>query len=158
MEGISRIKIKTALRKSREIDHYFGSRYSFSPYRACSHDCAYCDGRAERYYVEGNFSSSIVIRENLPEVLKKDLERLREKGFILAGSGVTDAYQPIEKKEKLMARAAELLAEKGFPAVLVTKSVLPMRDMEIWRKVNDKSRFILLLTICSVNEEERSNF
>lgn len=154
----TRIEVKQVLRRSPVADYYFGNRYSFSPYRACAHGCLYCDGRAEKYYVEGDFGSDIVIRGNLNERLEKELPLLREKGYILAGSGVTDAYQPIEAKEGLMTRALELIHQKGFPAIVLTKSVLPGRDLELIKKINTKAGFILLVTLCTLCEEERKIF
>ncbi len=64
---------------------------------ACGHGCAYCDGRAERYWVEGDFQRDIVARENIAELLRAELPRLRERAPIAVGSGISDAYQPVEE-------------------------------------------------------------
>ena len=108
--------------------------------------------------MEGNFNTDIIIRGNLIERLEKELPLLREKGFILTGSGVTDAYQPVEKEEKLMTRAAECLINKNFPVVVITKSVLPLRDLEKWNTLNKKAGFILIQTLCTLNDGERLIF
>ncbi len=155
---IKRIQVKQNIRRSNRVDPYFGSRYSFSPYRACSHACTYCDGRAEKYYVEGEFGSDIVVRTNMIENIKRELPKLREKGFILAGSGVTDAYQPIEKQEKLMLKAAEILLMEKHPVMIISKSVLPERDLALWIKKNEGSGFLLLQTLATLSDEERSIF
>ncbi|MBI9101894.1 MAG: hypothetical protein JEY99_05725 [Spirochaetales bacterium] len=158
MGTVSRIQVKQVLRRNQLVDHYFGNRYSFSPYRACTHACLYCDGRAEKYYIDGDFASDIVIRDNLLSCLEPELNRLREKGYILAGSGVTDAYQPVEAEEKLMSGAAELLIKKKFPVIITTKSVLINRDIEKWKILNEKSGFILLHTLCTLVDSERLIF
>ncbi|OCL26640.1 hypothetical protein U472_11715 [Orenia metallireducens] len=59
-----------AISKNTKLVHtYFPRKYNFSPYQACQHRCKYCDGRADKYYVEGDFERDIVIRDNLPQLL-----------------------------------------------------------------------------------------
>ena len=142
------IEIKSALRKKTKlVDTYFLSKYSFSPYRACQHACKYCDGRAEKYYVDGDFDKDIVIRKNLPILLEKELGKIREKGTISIGSGVSDAYQPIEKEEEIMRKCAEILSNHNLSAFVMTKSSLIMRDIDIWEKVHKKSGFTLMISL-----------
>ncbi len=59
------ITIKKAIRKANLADAFICARYGFSPYHACEHGCIYCDGRAEKYYIKGEFDKGIVIRQNL---------------------------------------------------------------------------------------------
>lgn len=71
-------------------------------YRGCEHDCTYCDGRAEKYQVEGEFGQHITVKTNAAELLERELEPTRKrkpmiKGFIGLGGGVGDSYQPVEK-------------------------------------------------------------
>ena len=139
-------------------DPYFASKYGFSPYMACEHGCKYCDGRAEKYYVEGDFEKDIIIRKNLPELLHKEVPKLREKGFITISSGISDAYQPIEKEEKLMSSASEILAQNYIPASVLTKSNLILRDIEHWKEVNKKSRFLLMVSLTFTNDKHRKIF
>ena len=97
--------VKKILRKNNLAGSFMCGRYSFSPYMACSHGCVYCDGRAEKYWVEGDFEKDIVVRKNLPELLSVELPKLRETATITIGSGISDAYQPPEIEEELMRRA-----------------------------------------------------
>ena len=149
----TRTTIRTAVRKQDFSDFFCLKRYSLAPYSGCEHNCLYCDGRAEKYYVQGDFGRDITIRENIPDLLAAQLPKLREKGFIGIGSGVTDAYQPIEKKAKLTRRCAELISESGRPAVLLTKSSLILRDLDIWQTVNKNSCFIPMVSIQSADPE-----
>ena len=80
------IDVKKALAKSDLAQPFVPSKARFSPYRACEHACKYCDGRAERYYVEGNFERDVVVRRNLPERLKEELAKLREPTIVSIGS------------------------------------------------------------------------
>jgi DNA repair photolyase len=148
-------RVKTALRRGNLSDSFVVGKYSFSPYMACQHGCVYCDGRAERYYVEGDFDCDIVVRENLPELLAGEVGRLRERGFISIGSGISDAYQPIESKERIMANCAEILAEQDHPVTIMTKSALALRDLEYWTRVNERSRFVFLVSLTHSTDETR---
>ena len=125
---------------------------------ACQHGCLYCDGRAEKYYVEGEFDRDIIIRSNLPEVLERELPKLREKGFVSIGSGVSDAYQPVEEQEKLMQKCAEILVQHPFPVTVLTKSALILRDIDLWTKVHERSGFMLVVSLAFADDELRSTF
>ena len=92
---------KSILRKYKKIDSWFITRYGMNLYRGCLHNCVYCDGRAERYYVEGEFGKDIIVKKNAPEILDRELnpERKRvpfKKSYIMLGGGVGDSYQPAE--------------------------------------------------------------
>lgn len=145
--------VTTALRKGRLHEPFFCSRYSFSPYQGCGHGCLYCDGRAEKYYVEGVFDSDIVARGNLPDVLAKELSNLRELGTVSIGSGVSDVYQPVEADLELTRRCAEVLCATRLPVVLATKSSLVERDLDLWSDIANGPGFTLLMTIVTTNSE-----
>jgi DNA repair photolyase len=150
--------MKKALKKLPLVDSFFISKYSTSPYRACEHACSYCDGRAEKYYVEGDFAQDIIIRRNLPGMLRKELAQQKEKGVVHFCSGVSDPYQPIEKTEMLMRQCAEVILESDFPASVLTKSSLIMRDIELWEQVHKKNGFCLLMTITFLDDKYRQIF
>ncbi|MCD4652021.1 MAG: radical SAM protein [Candidatus Cloacimonetes bacterium] len=150
--------VKTVLRKHKHVDPYYMERYSCSPYAACEHGCRYCDGRAERYFVEGDFERDIVIRQNLPEILRKDLARQREYGFILFGSGISDPYQPIEAEEQLMAQAAKIISGTRFGAVIITKSALVLRDIDLWEEVHRQTGVVLMMSITYPDDNLRKVF
>jgi len=149
---------KTVLRRSRHPETWFLGKYSFSPYRACQHACKYCDGRAEKYYVEGDFEKDIVIRRNLPEILAEELPKQREIGYIVIGSGVSDPYQPAEKQYQLMRKSAQLLSEYSFPVSILTKSALPLRDLDIWSEINQQSKVILFVSLIYFEDTLRKIF
>jgi DNA repair photolyase len=150
--------VRKALRKSSLIDGFLCCRFSFSPFMACGHGCRYCDGRAEKYWVEGDFEKDIVVRRNLPQLLRKELPRLRERAPVGIGSGITDAYQPLEGSQGLMRECAAILADNPFPVTVLTKSSLVCRDVELWEKVNRGSSFILNMSIATLDETVRQRF
>ena len=151
-------EVRTALRTSLLVDSFLCCRFSFSPYMACGHGCRYCDGRAEKYWVEGDFERDIVVRTNLPGLLRQELPRLRERAPVAIGSGITDAYQPLEEKQRLMRECAVVLADHGLPVSVLTKSSLICRDLDLWEKVNASSRFMLFMSIATLDETVRRRF
>ena len=131
-------------------------KYRFSPYTACEHGCMYCDGRAERYYVEGEFDKDIIVRTNASDLLGAELPKLREKGFISLGSGVSDVYQPIEKELELTRSCAAALAQHTHPVTVMTKSSLIIRDLDVWRRV--EAGFMMLVSLTFADDQTRQVF
>ncbi len=150
--------VRRALRASPLIDSFLCCRFHAAPYMACGHGCRYCDGRAEKYWVEGDFERDIVVRRNLPALLREELPRLRERAPIGIGSGSTDSYQPLERTQGLTRACAAIFADHPFPVSLLTKSSLVTRDIDLWAKVNARSRFILNMTIGTLDETVRRRF
>jgi DNA repair photolyase len=152
-------KHRTKLLRPADLpDNFTRSLYKIAPYRGCAHGCRYCDGRAERYYVEGDFERDIEIRRDIPDRLAAELPTLRERGMIAFGSGVTDPYQPFEASETLTGRCARILSgtPRASPALVMTKSNLILRDLPLWRLVNEHSGFVLLVSLTSLDEDLRN--
>ncbi|MCI0514358.1 hypothetical protein L0128_14170 [candidate division KSB1 bacterium] len=150
--------VKSALRKHLLIDTFCIGKYSFSPYHACGHACKYCDGRAEKYYVAGDFEKDIVIRKNLPDCLAAELQKVREPGMVVIGSGVSDPYQPVESTEEIMRQCAQVLAESHFPVLVMTKSALVLRDLDYWQEVHARHGFILAVSLTFPDDGLRQIF
>ncbi len=156
--GIQEINAKSILRKNKKIDSWFVSRYGMNLYRGCTHNCVYCDGRAEKYQAHADFESKVVVKINALELLKKELTPTHRKkplkpGFIMIGGGVGDSYQPVEKQYKITRKVLEHLYTTKFPAHILTKSTLVQRDIDILRKINSKTRAIISFSFSSVNDD-----
>ncbi len=147
-----------ALRRGILPDQFTRSLYACAPYRGCGHGCRYCDGRAEKYYVEGDFERDVEVRDNLPDLLAGELPRLRDRGMISFGSGVTDAYQPLEKRYRVTERCLGPLEERGWPVMAITKSALVRRDLEAWKRIDGRGGFHLAMTVTGTDEEHRRRF
>ena len=80
--NIKEIEAKTILRKYKKIDSWFVSRYGMNLYRGCSHNCVYCDGRAEKYQVEGEFGKNVVVKTNAVDILRLELDPILNQGFL----------------------------------------------------------------------------
>jgi DNA repair photolyase len=108
---------------------------SVNAYRGCEHGCAYCYARPTHEYLGFSsgldFETKIMVKEEAPELLRKELSSSKWRPQVLAMSGVTDCYQPAEKKLQLTRRCLEVLLEFRNPVVIVTKNYLVTRDIDL---------------------------
>lgn len=112
-----------------------GFSVSVNPYRGCEHGCAYCFARPNHEYLGFSagldFESRILVKERAPELLRRELERRSWKPQVLAMSGVTDPYQPVERRLELTRRCIAVLAEFRNPVAIITKNDLVLRDRDL---------------------------
>ena len=154
--GVKEIKAKSLLRKHKKIDSWFISSCGMNLYRGCIHNCTYCDGRSEGYYVESEFGKDVWVKKNAIELLKKEIDpkhMVLKKGYIMLGGGVGDSYQPVEKKYNLSKKALNVLYNYSLPVSILTKSTLVERDLDIIKKINEKNKAIVSFSFSSVNEK-----
>lgn len=108
---------------------------SVNPYRGCEHGCPYCYARTYHEYLDLSagldFETTITVKENAPELLRREISRPSWKPQVIAMSGVTDPYQPVERKLKLTRRCLEVLAEFRNPVSVSTKNALAARDADL---------------------------
>jgi DNA repair photolyase len=150
--------VKQVLRKSSEINTFFPGNYAFSPYQACEHGCVYCDGRAEKYYIDGEFDRDIVVRTNCAEVLDKQLKNIKETGIISISSGVSDAYQPIEEKEEITRECLRVIRNYRLGVNLLTKSHLVLRDLDILCSINRHRSVTVYVSLATLDDTVRTRF
>ena len=167
IEGMSvrvrEVEAKSILRKHKKIDSWFISCYGMNLYRGCSHNCSYCDGRAESYNVDGVFGEEVSVKVNAIDLLRRELDPRRKRVplkrcYIMPGGGVGDSYNPLEEKYRLTRGALELICEYGFPVHMLTKSTLIKRDVDVLREINEKSRAIISFSFSSVSDEVSAIF
>jgi DNA repair photolyase len=107
---------------------------SLNPYRGCEHGCAYCYARPTHEYLGFSagidFESRILVKPDAAELLATELARPSWKPQLLALSGVTDAYQPIERKLQITRSCLRVLAEFRNPVIIITKNHLVARDVD----------------------------
>jgi len=112
-----------------------GFNASVNPYRGCEHGCVYCFARPTHEYLGFSagldFETRIMVKENAPELLRKELASPKWKPQVIALSAVTDCYQPVERKLKLTRRCLEVLAEFQNPVTILTKNHLVTRDLDL---------------------------
>jgi DNA repair photolyase len=111
-----------------------GFEASVNPYRGCEHGCIYCYARPFHEYLGFSsgldFETKIMVKENAPKLLREELSSPKWKPQVIAMSGVTDCYQPVERKLKLTRGCLEVLAEFRNPVGIVTKNFLVTRDID----------------------------
>ncbi|MGY8640718.1 MAG: PA0069 family radical SAM protein [Verrucomicrobiales bacterium] len=108
---------------------------SLNPYRGCEHGCAYCYARPSHEYLGMNagldFESKIMAKLNAPDLLEREISAGKWIPQNLACSGVTDCYQPIERKFKITRGCLEVLSRARHPVGIVTKNALVTRDIDL---------------------------
>lgn len=114
-------------------------RYSINPYRGCSHGCSYCYARPTHEYLGMNagidFESKILVKERAADLLRDWLARPKYQPEVIVMSGVTDCYQPAERKYQLTRRCLEVALEARQPIGIITKNALVARDLDILQEM-----------------------
>ncbi len=112
-----------------------GFEASINPYRGCEHGCIYCYARPTHEYLGFSagldFETKIMVKEDAPELLAGELAASKWRPKVLAMSGVTDPYQPIERRLQLSRRCLQVLAEFRNPVTIITKNHLVARDADV---------------------------
>ncbi len=112
-----------------------GFSVSINPYRGCEHGCAYCYARPTHEYLGLSagldFESKIFIKQDAPELLRHELSSPRWRPQLLALSGITDPYQPVERTARITRGCLEVLAEFRNPVMVITKNFLVTRDLDL---------------------------
>jgi DNA repair photolyase len=112
-----------------------GFETSLNPYRGCEHGCIYCYARPTHEYLGFSagldFESKIMVKTSAPELLHAELESPRWQPQTLVMSGVTDPYQPIERKLRITRGCLEVLAKFRNPVAIITKNRLVTRDIDL---------------------------
>ena len=121
------------------------------------YDCAYCFARPTHEYLGFSagldFETKIVVKENAPELLRAELSKKSWKPQVLAMSGVTDCYQPIERRLQLTRRCVEVLADFRNPLAVITKNHLVTRDINLLAKLAACHAVIVTLSVTTMDAE-----
>jgi DNA repair photolyase len=108
---------------------------SINAYRGCEHGCVYCFARPTHEYLGMSagldFETKILVKHEAPELLRKELSSKKWVPQVIACSGVTDCYQPMERKLLLTRRCLEVLLDFRNPVGIVTKNSLVTRDLDV---------------------------
>jgi DNA repair photolyase len=132
-------------------------RASINAYRGCEHGCSYCYARISHEFIGFSagldFESRIVVKENAPELLRRELSSPKWEPQELAMSGVTDCYQPIEHRLELTRRCLAVLAEFRNPVSIITKNFLVTRDLDLLRELAAHRAVQVNISINSLDSE-----
>src|SRR5437660_3264281 len=132
-----------------------GFETSLNPYRGCEHGCIYCYARPTHEYLGFSpgldFESKIMVKTNAPELLRAELESQRWQPQTLVMSGVTDPYQPIERKLRITRGCLEVLAEFRNPVAIITKNRLVTRDIDLLCELAQFNAVAVNLSVTSLD-------
>lgn len=120
-------------------------------YRGCLHGCIYCDSRSLCYQMNHKFED-IEVKANAVGLLENTLRRKRNKCMIGTGA-MSDPYMPIEEKLGNMRKCLEEIERYGFGVTMITKSTKVLRDLDLLKKINEKSKCVVQMTLTTYDED-----
>lgn len=149
------------VRAQSALNHVPGGRYGFNwtinPYRGCTHACVFCFARRTHTYLDLNagrdFEREIVVKVNVPELLRTELARDSWKRELVALGTNTDPYQWVESRYRMMPAILAALEQAETPVSVLTKSPLVMRDVEAFARMAKKLPVSVNLSVPTLDEE-----
>jgi DNA repair photolyase len=146
------VRVKSALTQARGMPF----RWALNPYRGCTHACEYCYARKYQAHLEmgtgDDFSSVILVKENLPEVLTRELARASWSREEVAVGTATDPYQPFEGQARITRRCLEALTASRTPFCITTKGPLVVRDLDVLTAATRGAGCQVAMSVPSVDE------
>jgi DNA repair photolyase len=130
---------------------------SINPYRGCEHGCIYCYARPTHEFLGFSagldFETKILVKHDAPALLRKALSKPSWVPRTIAVSGVTDAYQPAERKLKLTRACLEVLTEFRNPTAIITKNRLVARDADLLASLAEHEAAAVYLSITTLDAD-----
>jgi DNA repair photolyase len=134
-----------------------GFTHSINPYRGCSHGCIYCYARPTHEWLGFSagleFETNIMVKRDAPELLRRALSAPRYEPTTLSVSGVTDCYQPVERKLELTRRCLRVLAEFRHPVGVITKNHLVTRDADLLGELATVGAAVAILSLTTLDPD-----
>jgi DNA repair photolyase len=134
-------------------------RWTVNPYRGCTHACHYCFARAFHAYLDmdvgEDFSTKIVVKTNVVEVLRRELSSPRWEGEPVAMGTATDPYQHCEGRFRLTRGVLEAFAAHANPISMLTKSTMIVRDLDVFRRLAEVTDVSVSMSVGTLDEEVR---
>ena len=149
---------QTVIACNESPDLGFGA--SVNPYRGCEHGCIYCYARPTHEYLGFSsgldFESKIMVKLDAPKLLRAELSSPKWRPQVIAMSGVTDCYQPVERRLKLTRGCLEVLAEFRNPVGIVTKNLLVTRDLDLLAELARHDAVRVYLSVTTLDADLRT--
>ncbi len=133
-----------------EAKGILSSNNGMNIYRGCTHGCIYCDSRSRCYGFTHEFED-IEVKINAPQLLEKALKSKRKKCMIGTGA-MCDPYLHIEESLKLTRKCLELIDQYEYGVAVQTKSTRVLRDMDLLKSINDKTKAVVQMTMTTYDE------
>lgn len=135
----------------KDVKGILSARNGMNLYRGCTHGCIYCDSRSACYRMDHDFED-VEVKRNAPELLDAALRRKKVRCMIGTGS-MSDPYQPLEEVERLTRRCLEIIDRRGFGFSVITKSDLVLRDLDLLRSIQNRSKCVVQMTLTTFDED-----
>jgi DNA repair photolyase len=146
---------KTIIARNQSPD--VGFETSINPYRGCEHGCIYCFARPTHEYLGLSagldFESKIMVKPDAPKLLEAELSSPKWKPQLLMMSGVTDCYQPVERKLRITRGCLEVIAKFRNPVGILTKNSLVTRDIDILSELARYNAVVVNLSVTSLDSK-----
>ena len=146
---------KSILNETQSPD--VGFRWSINPYRGCEHGCTYCYARPTHESLGMNagldFETKILVKHRAPDLLREELARPSWQPEVIAMSGVTDCYQPAERRFRLTRGCLEVMLAARQPVAIVTKNDLVLRDLDLLREMAARRLIQVNVSITTLDRE-----
>ena len=136
--------------------HYADYKTILSPqngmnlYRGCTHGCIYCDSRSLCYQIKHDFED-IEVKRDAVQILEAQLRRKRQPCMIATGS-MCDPYIPLEEKLQITRSCLALIERYGFGLSILTKSARILRDLDLLKAINEKTKCVVQMTLTTYDE------
>lgn len=131
--------------------------FSLNPYRGCEHGCIYCYARPTHEFLGFSagldFESRIMVKYDAPEKLRYELTRPKWEPKKIVMSGVTDCYQPIERKLEITRQCLDVFAEFRNPVGIITKNYLVTRDIDYLQKLAEYNAAQVTVSVTTLDRK-----
>lgn len=135
----------------KEVKGILSAQNGVNIYRGCTHGCIYCDSRSKCYQINHDFED-IEVKINAPKLLEDSLRRKKKKCIIGTGA-MCDPYIQLEEKLGNTRKCLEIINSYGFGLAIQTKSVRILRDLDLLKKINEKTKCVVQMTLTTYDED-----
>ncbi len=129
------------------INEFFLSSYTLSIYSGCELGCPYCDSWL---FSERPLNESVRVPLDLPQRLAAELEEV-DRGDLVAITALSDPYQPAEQTYRLTRQTLQVLADRGQPTLIQTKSATILEDLALLQRINEQSLAVVMTTLLTAD-------
>lgn len=121
-------------------------------YRGCTHGCIYCDSRSVCYHIGDDFTD-VEVKKDAPMMLEKELLLKRNRKIMISTGAMGDPYCHLEKELEYTRKCLEVIEKYKAGIVIQTKSTLLLRDLDLLKKINEKSKVVVEVTLTTASDK-----
>jgi DNA repair photolyase len=155
--GVNFHEVRARSALNRVPSGRYGFNWTINPYRGCTHACCYCFARRTHAFLDldagRDFEREIVVKVNVPELLRAELARPGWRRELVALGTNTDPYQWVESRYRMMPEVLAALEEARTPVSVLTKSPLALRDLELYERMAKRLPVSVNLSVPTLDEQ-----